>query len=110
MKKKINQVFIFCKRVLRYLRINDEQNRLSLTNLAMMLILYKMWVTQALSMGDLTAIAVTIIGYQAKGFISRKLPAPLMDPLDSIASYIPSAAAEETPAVTPDSYDIGSGK
>jgi hypothetical protein len=59
------------KKVLYYLRINDEKARISLTNIALMLMIYKIAVTQATSMTDLTALAIAILGYQCKKLICK---------------------------------------
>ena len=64
-------IFELAKDILRYLRINDENNNLSLTNLVMAIMLYKVWVTQATSVQDLTALTVAILGYQAKRVITK---------------------------------------
>lgn len=57
---------------LQYLRINDEKNKISLTNLAMIIVMYKMMVTDATSWQDMTALAIAILGYQAKRIIEKK--------------------------------------
>jgi hypothetical protein len=59
------------KKVLYYLRINDEQSRVSLTNIALMLMIYKIAITNATSMTDLTALAIAILGYQCKKLICK---------------------------------------
>lgn len=59
-------------KVLIYLRIHDEKNRLSLTNIAMLLVLYKLARTPSLDMQDLTALFIAVMGYQGKRFISTK--------------------------------------
>lgn len=56
-------------KVLQYFRLNDEKGLVSLTNLAMILVLYKLAVTPALSVQDLTALFIAVIGYQGKRFI-----------------------------------------
>lgn len=57
------------KKALQYLRINDEKGRLSLTNIAMIIILYKLCVTPVVSFEDITALATVVLGYQAKRMI-----------------------------------------
>ena len=57
---------------LRYLRIQDDQKRLSLTNLAMLVVLYKICITPVSNFEDITALAVAILGYQIKRFIEKK--------------------------------------
>lgn len=56
-------------KVLRYFRINDEKGLISLTNIAMILVLYKLAVTPALSVQDLTALFVAVLGYQGKRIV-----------------------------------------
>lgn len=68
----IEGVFKWIKKVLRYARINDEKNNISLTNLAMMIVMYKMVVTNATSWQDLSALAIAILGYQIKRVIEGK--------------------------------------
>lgn len=53
-------------KVLKYLRVNDEKGLVSLTNIAMILVIYKVGVTPALSIQDLTALFVAVLGYQGK--------------------------------------------
>lgn len=59
-------------KTLAYLRIEDEYNRLSLTNIAVIVILYKIAVTDASSITDITALAISIIGYQYKRRVEKK--------------------------------------
>lgn len=59
-------------KILTYIRINDEKGLLSLTNIAMILVLYKLAVTPALSIQDLTALFVSILGYQGKRFLENR--------------------------------------
>ena len=56
-------------KVLKYFRINDEKGLISLTNIAMILVLYKLAVTPALNIQDLTALFVAVLGYQGKRII-----------------------------------------
>ena len=60
------------KKALTYLRINDEKNRLSLTNIAMIIVLYKLMVTPTLNFEDITALAIGVMGYQIKRAIGKK--------------------------------------
>jgi len=59
-------------KVLKYLRVNDEKGLISLTNIAMILVIYKISVTPAVSFQDITALAIAVMGYQAKRVISKK--------------------------------------
>lgn len=60
------------KKALLYLRINDSNNMVSLTNIAMMLVIYKIAVTPAVSFQDITALAIGIMGYQVKRIVETK--------------------------------------
>jgi hypothetical protein len=71
-KKASDEAFKWAKKTLQYARINDEKNKISLTNLAMMIVMYKMVITQATSWQDMTALAIAILGYQAKRVIECK--------------------------------------
>jgi len=59
-------------KVLKYLRVNDEKGLISLTNIAMILALYKLAVTPALNIQDLTMLFVAVLGYQVKRVIVKK--------------------------------------
>jgi len=69
--KFLRSVFNVGKRLLEYLRINDERGRLSLTNLALIIMLFKIHQTNAVSIADLTALTIAILGYQAKRHIEK---------------------------------------
>lgn len=58
-------------KVLKYLRINDEKGLISLTNIAMILVIYKISVTPAVSFQDITALAIAVLGYQTKRIIQK---------------------------------------
>lgn len=60
------------QKVARYFRITDEQGLVSLTNVTMLIVMYKVMMTPAVSMQDLTALALGIFGYQAKRAIEGK--------------------------------------
>lgn len=72
LKKLAAKIHKELKRVLVYLRINDEQNRISLTNVAMIVMLYKIGMTDATSITDLTALAIAVLGYQTKRVVEKK--------------------------------------
>ena len=59
-------------KVLKYVRINDEKGLVSLTNIAMILILYKLAVTPALNIQDITALFIAVMGYQGKRLLENK--------------------------------------
>ena len=63
---KIKEVL---NKALKYLRINDEKGMISLTNIAMILVIYKIAVTPVVSFEDITALALGVLGYQAKRVI-----------------------------------------
>jgi len=62
-------IFKGAKKVMQYLRINDSNNLVSLTNIAMMLILVKIAMTPVTTFEDLTALTVAVLGYQGKRLI-----------------------------------------
>lgn len=68
-KKTAGKIKSGADKVLKYLRINDEKGLISLTNIAMILVLYKLAVTPALNIQDLTALFVAVLGYQGKRII-----------------------------------------
>ena len=59
------------KRIVNILRITDEKGLLSLTNITMMIVMYKIAVIPVLSVGDLTALALGVFSYQAKRIIEK---------------------------------------
>ena len=59
-------------KVLKYLRINDEKGFISLTNIAMIVVIYKISVTPATTFEDLTALCIGVLGYQTKRIIEKK--------------------------------------
>ena len=76
MRKKIDKltktIHKYIKKGLQYFRINDENNLVSLTNIAMIIMLYKIAATPSTSFEDLTALFVVIVGYQSKRFVGSK--------------------------------------
>ena len=62
------------KKVAKVFRITDEQGLVSLTNVTMLIVMYKIMMTPTVSMQDLTALALGIFGYQVKRVIERKRP------------------------------------
>lgn len=58
-------------KVLKYFRINDDNNLVSLTNVTMIVIIYKISVTPAVNFQDITALAVAVLGYQAKRVVEK---------------------------------------
>lgn len=76
MRKKIDKltktIHKYIKKGLQYFRINDENNLVSLTNIAMIIMLYKIAATPSTSIQDLTALAIVAMGYQSKRFINSK--------------------------------------
>lgn len=59
-------------KVLKYLRINDENSLISLTNIAMIVLLYKIMVTPAVSFVDIAGLFIAVMGYQVKRVIKTK--------------------------------------
>ena len=64
MLEKINKI-------LQYFRINDEKGRVSLTNIALILILVKIAVVPATSMKDIAALMTVVLSYQVKRKIDK---------------------------------------
>ena len=56
----------------QFLRILDEQGQLSISNLAAILMLYKIATTPALSMADISLAMVGLIPYMSKKFINKQ--------------------------------------
>ena len=67
--KKAKEVL---NKIMVYLRIHDEKNMVSLTNIAMIIVLYKLCVTPAVSFQDITALAISVMGYQVKRIVEKK--------------------------------------
>ena len=58
-------------KILKYLRINDEKGRISLTNIALMLILVKIAVVPVTTMKDIAALMTVVLSYQIKRKIDK---------------------------------------
>ena len=71
-KTQAKKIRVGIMKALLYLRINDSNNMISLTNIAMMLVIYKIAVTPAVSFQDITALAIGIMGYQVKRIVEGK--------------------------------------
>lgn len=59
-------------KILKIIRIFDKEGLISLTNLTMMLIMYKVAVTPVVSMTDITMLSVAVMGYQVKRVVSHQ--------------------------------------
>jgi hypothetical protein len=58
-------------KVLVFLRIvDDHDSMLSITNLAMFIVLYKLFMTQTTSINDLGTLLVALSGYNLKKFMN----------------------------------------
>ena len=53
-------------KILNFLRITDDSNRLSITNITVMLMMYKIISTPALSMQDIAIAIVPLFNYAYK--------------------------------------------
>ena len=71
-KKQWDMSWETMHKVLIYLRLEDEKGRMSLTNIAMIIMLYKIATTPATSITDLTTLALTIVGYHYKRHLEAK--------------------------------------
>ena len=70
-------------KVLSFLRVT-EGNRLSLTNIALAIVLYRVCFATAIDTAELISLAVTLGGYQGKKLLSKwpsKLAATAQDEL-----------------------------
>jgi hypothetical protein len=65
-------------RILLFLRITDEQNNISLTNLAIWLVLGKMALTPELAAFDIGALLIAYMNYAGKKIIQRRDPTVLV--------------------------------
>ena len=70
-KQLAKKIKTYTDRVLIYFRIHDEKGLISLTNIAMLIVLYKLMMTPSVSFEDITALAVGVLGYQTKRAISK---------------------------------------
>lgn len=59
------------KKTLDFFRITDESGLLSLTNVTMLLVIYKVSVAPVTSISDITALAIGVIGYQVKRAVTK---------------------------------------
>lgn len=67
----VNKIKGLAEKVLTYFRINDEKKRVSLTNIALIVIIYKLAMTDATTFTDITGLAVAVLGYQFKRFVDK---------------------------------------
>lgn len=70
--KQAKKVKAFLSKGLKYFRINDDQNRLSLTNVTMLIILFKLCTTPSSSFQDITALSIAVLGYQFKRKVEKE--------------------------------------
>lgn len=66
-------------RAFRFLRITDDQNNLSLTNLALVAVLGRLMTLPGLETMDLLTFVATLVGYQVKRVVSGTSPSPATD-------------------------------
>jgi len=59
------------KRIMKFFRLTDDNGMLSLTNITMILVMYKVATVPAVSMSDITALALGVMGYQVKRYIEK---------------------------------------
>lgn len=57
--------------ILSFFRITDENQKISITNIFMFIIMYKLMETKALSMEDISLFLVAITNYNYKKHISK---------------------------------------
>ena len=70
-KEQAQKVKKVLDKILNYVRITDEKNRLSLTNITMIIILIKIAMIQETTFTDITTLAIAVIGYQGKRQIDK---------------------------------------
>lgn len=58
-------------RVLRFLRVTDEQDNLSITNLAVYIVAYKLYASTATSLQDVALAFAAISNYAHKKHVSK---------------------------------------
>lgn len=59
-------------RALEFIRVTDEDNNLSITNVVMVSMLVKIWVTPALSMHDIALALAALTNYSHKRHVKVK--------------------------------------
>ena len=59
------------EKILQIFRIYDEKGLISLTNITMMIVMYKIAMTPSLSFIEISGLALGVLGYQAKRVISK---------------------------------------
>ena len=59
------------KKIAKVLRVTDDNGLVSLTNITMMVVIYKVSVTTNVSMTDITALALGVLSYQTKRIIEK---------------------------------------
>jgi hypothetical protein len=69
-------------RALRFLRVTDETNNLSLTNVAMVVVLVNIVQRPEVSLQDLLAFVGAMVGYQFKRFVNGAAATPEQDAAD----------------------------
>lgn len=63
-------VLSFIKTILRFLRLIDQDHMVSLTNLAVIVVIVKIWQAKSSSYADMGALLVALSGYNAKKMIN----------------------------------------
>jgi hypothetical protein len=63
----------YAGKAMKFLRITDENGLLSLTNLTMMIVMYHMLTVDAISIKELTGLAIGVLGYQGKRGLGGKM-------------------------------------
>lgn len=65
------QLYNYVRHGLHFLRLTDTKGLLSLTNITMMVVIYKLAMTPTLSFTDMTALALGVMSYQGKRIIEK---------------------------------------
>ena len=58
-------------KILKFLRLADENNVLSITNIFMFIMMYKIYSTPALSMHDISVVFIAIANYSYKKKLNK---------------------------------------
>ena len=77
-------------RALRFFRITDEQNNLSITNLAIMITLGAMLMRPELQAMDVGALITALVAYQVKRFSGQAKPENEQEDLKKIVADLQS--------------------
>lgn len=91
----LKDIKYFINRLLTFLRVVDSHDRnISITNIALIITLYKLYMSPEASMVDVSAVMVSLSSYSLKKFINK-------DSIN-IATKIATQIAEKTESISPE--------